>query len=318
MRLLFAVAAVVASLAPGMAQELGRMYRIAVLSPGDPEIIRRVTLPELATLGFVQGKNLVVTIRSNVPFDELPAAARDLVADRPDLVIAVSGLAVKALAAASQSTPILMSFADDPVGERFVASLNRPGGNITGQTLDSDQQSPKRLELLHELLPFVRRFAVLSSATGSNEHQASEVVARGRRLGLEILVARASKPEEYEHAFAQMKTAGAEALVIVSDTKFARDAETLARFANGAGLPTACEWDYMARSGCLLSFGPDNDDLRRRTAHLAARILRGTPPSELPVEGPDRFELVLNLKTAKALGISVPPLLIARADEVIE
>src|SRR5215207_7039988 len=168
MRLLFAIAAVVASLAPETAQEPGRMYRLAVLSLGDDEILRRVTVPELAKLGFVQGKNLVVDMRSNVPFDELPAAARDLLADRPDLVIAVSGLAVSALAAASHSIPILMSFADDPVGERFVVSLNRPGGNITGQVLDSDQQSPKRLELLHELLPSVRRVAVLSSGTRSN------------------------------------------------------------------------------------------------------------------------------------------------------
>jgi putative tryptophan/tyrosine transport system substrate-binding protein len=176
-----------------MAQEPGRIYRLAVLSPGAIEVIGRVTLPELGKLGFVQGKNLVVTIRSSIPFDELPAAARDVVADRPDLVIAVSGLAVKALAAASHSIPILMSFADDPVGAGFVASLNRPGGKITGQTLDSDQQSPKRLELLHELVPSVRRFAVLSSGTGSNEHQASEVVARGRRLGLEVVVARAAQ-----------------------------------------------------------------------------------------------------------------------------
>ena len=305
-------------LAPASAEERGRVYRVAVLSPGSIEGIIRVTLPELAKLGFIEGTNLSLTTRSGVPIPEFPAVARELVEKEPDLLVGVSSSAVKAFAAVTDRIPILMSFVGDPVEEGVIASISRPPGNITGQALYSAEQSGKRVELLREAVPTARRVAVLSSGTPGNEVQVREMVGRGERLGLTMSVVRAPEPEGYQQAFSAITDARADAVVIASYPSFARDAETLAALALAARLPTVCEWDYMARRGCLISFGPDNDDLRRRSAHLVAKLLRGTPPAELPVEGPDRFELVLNIRTARALGIEFPPTFLARADEVIE
>jgi putative ABC transport system substrate-binding protein len=300
-----------------VAQDAGRIYRLAILATGSPQTILSATLPELATLGFVEGQNLTVHMRAGVPLSELAAAAHELVAARPDLIITVAFDASRAAAAASKTIPILLSFTNDPVEEGLVQSYRKPGGNITGQMLRSAEQAPKRLELLHEALPHVRRIGVLEAGTAPGAAEAAKVTARGQALGLTVFTATAPSGE-YERAIADLKEKGAEAVVIGSDPRLARDAERFVPLLTTARLPAICEWDYMVRQGCLISFGPDNADLRRRTAHLAARLLRGATPADLPIEGPDRFELVINAKTARLLGVIFPATFLARADEVIE
>jgi putative ABC transport system substrate-binding protein len=164
---------------------------------------------------------------------------------------------------------------------------------------------------------------VLEAGTAPGAAEAAKVTARGQALGLTVFTATAdftatAPSGEYERAIADLKEKGAEAVVIGSDPRLARDAERFVPLLTTARLPAICEWDYMVRQGCLIGFGPDNADLRRRTAHLAARLLRGATPADLPIEGPDRFELVLNAKMARLLGVIFPSTFLARADEVIE
>jgi putative tryptophan/tyrosine transport system substrate-binding protein len=300
-----------------VAQSDSRTYRLAILSPGSSQSILSSTLPELAALGFVEGQNLILHMRAGVPVAELPTAAREIAAAPTDLIIAVGPDAIRAAAAASKTIPILMSFTNDPVEEGLVQSYRKPGGNITGQMLRSAEQTPKRLELLHEAVPHLRRFGLLLAETASSEVQSSEAIARAQALGLSVITARAPI-DDYEGVVAGLKEKGVEAIVVASDARLARDAGRIAPILAAAGLPAICEWDYMARQGCLISFGPDNANLRRRSAHLAARLLRGGAPADMPIEGVDRFELVINLKTARLLGLTFPATFLARADEAIE
>jgi putative ABC transport system substrate-binding protein len=301
-----------------IAQQLGRIYRIAIVSTGTLNAVVAQSLPELARLGFVEGHNLSVTMRAGVPPDELAGVAQELVAKRPDLVIAVSATVVRAFADATKTIPILMSFTNDPVAEGFVTNFTRPGGNLTGQALRSTEQNAKRIELLRQAIPTARHIALLHSGTDSNVLQVVEARKVGEQIGVRIVSAEARSSEDYETAFSTAKAAGAKALVVASDPRLARDVAVISQLALAASLPTVCEWDYMARSGCLFSFGPDNDELRRRSGQLAALILKGASPADLPIEGPDRFELVINLRTARKIGVEFPATFLARADEVIE
>lgn len=295
-----------------------KVHRIGILSPGTSEAIRRVTLPELARRGFVEGRNLIVDEKLQVPPSELEQQARELLALKPDAVIAVSAPAVKALMANSRSVPLVAASADDAVADGLVESLARPEANVTGQSLGASELSAKRIELLRESVPGWSRFAVLASRTPSNARQIASVRQMAEKLGVDLVIAYASDSSEYNEAFATIAANRAQALIILSEPRFAGDATILAELALKARLPAICEWDFMAREGCFLSFGPVNDDLRRRTAVFAAKILRGVAPSELPIEFPERFELVLNIRTARALGVEVPTSLLLRADEVIE
>ena len=310
------LAAILAAL-PAMAQQPGRIYRVAIVNTGTLSVIAAGTMPELARQGFVDGRNLVVTRRSDVAPDQLAAVAREIVDQKPDLIIAVSDVVIRAFADATKTIPILMSFSNDPIAEGFVASLTRPGGNLTGQMLRSTEQTAKRIEILRQAVPMARHLAILTPGTNSGRLQAREALQVAERMGVRLSSAEAATSDEYRPALERLKAQGAEAVLVASNPRFARDASDIARVAGAIGLPTMCEWDYMARAGCLLSFGPDQGDLRLRTAQLAARILNGASPADLPIEGPDRFELVINLKTAKQLGVTIPPNVLARADKVI-
>jgi putative ABC transport system substrate-binding protein len=311
------VLVIVIALCPAFASA-EKIQRLGILSPGSSEAIRRVTIPELARKGFVEGRNLIIDEKLQVPASELDQGARELLALKPDAVIAVSAPAVKALMANTRSVPLVAAFADDAVADGLVDSLSRPNGNVTGQSLGASELSAKRIELLRETVPAWSRFAVLASRTPSNARQISSVRQMADRLGVELIIAFATDPSEYREAFATIVSKRAQALIVLSEPRFAGDATILAELALEARLPAICEWDFMAREGCFLSFGPVNDDLRRRTAVFAAKILRGVATSELPIEFPEKFELVLNVRTARALGIEVPTSLLLRADEVIE
>jgi putative tryptophan/tyrosine transport system substrate-binding protein len=210
-------------------------------------------------------------------------------------------------------------FGADPVELGFAGSLARPGSNVTGIAIFASELDAKRVELLHGALPSARTLAVLMDVSiagaATRRRRISNVAAQ---LGLKVVVIEAEAPHAYEGAFDAMKAAGAEGLAIGASPQFSRDGAPLAELALDRQLATICQWREMAEQGCLLSYGPSRPELFRRTASFLGRILKGELASEVPIERPTKFELVINLNTAKALGLTIPPTLLARADEVIE
>jgi ABC-type uncharacterized transport system substrate-binding protein len=292
-----------------------------VLSPseGTMALFRSVVLPELARLGFVEGRNLAITTHIGLPA-RMPDLAREVLTTRPDVVMATSLVAIEAMKAASSTVPIVMSFLGegDPIAMGWAKSLGRPGGTVTGVVNLAPELDGKRLGVLHEAVPSARRVAILSSRPPRKTDNVQQMQQVASALGLEAHVFHADEPSDYAAVFAGTRAARVEALAIVSLPEFSRDAAILSREALQAGLPTVCEWAGMARAGCLIGHGPNQAAIWRRVADYVARILLGTPPGELPIEQPSVFEFAVNLKTAKALGLTIPPALLARADELIE
>jgi putative ABC transport system substrate-binding protein len=323
--LLLTAAAVPWLSAPVMAQVSERVWRVGVLTPSQSgeRTIRQFTLPELAKLGFQEGRNLAYQVFSadDVPA-RLPALAAELVATRPDVIIAVGPSSIRAAHRATSTIPIVMSFGgEDPVAAGWAQSYAKPSKNVTGVVMLSPELDGKRFHVLHEAFPTRRRVAVLFHTLARNvpdDRFTRHVQAAARSSGVELLIFYASGPADYQSVFATIRAAHPDALQIGSSTIFTNDASHLAELAIQAGLPTVCDWPDSARRGCLLGYGPNPADLRRRTADFVARIFHGTPAGDLPIEDPTTFDLVVNLKTARALGIDLPPSLLAQADEVIE
>jgi putative ABC transport system substrate-binding protein len=305
---------------PVGAQTAGeKVYRLGELAPSAAslEFTRSVTLPELAKLGFIEGRNLVVTERVGdaAAMQGLP---RELLLTNPDVIIAIGPDAIRAASEATSTVPIV-NFGPNLVERGLAASLARPGGNITGVVILGPELDAKRLDLLHEALPAAHRVGALLLPSGPDRLSSErEMRAFAVRAGIELLTYEASGPDDYPTAFASMRAAGAQAAVIQANPIFYRDAARLAQLAIETGLPTICEWAEMAKSGCLLGYGPDRAELRRRIAHYVARIFQGTAPGELPIERPTHFEFAVNLRTAQALGATIPQSILFRADEVIE
>ena len=294
-----------------------KIYRLGDLEPSatSAEITRSVILPELAMLGFREQVNLAVDERVGNAA-AFPRLAQELVLSRPDAIIAFGGNAILAARNATSTIPIV-TFGADPIQRGVAASLARPGGNVTGVVVLGVELDAKRLDLLHQTVPTARRMAALVSRSDilSSESAMRAVAANNR---IELLVFKGDGPDDYPAAFAAMHAAGAQALAITATPYFYRDAALLARLASEAGLPTICEFAETAHSGCLLGYGPDRPELRRRMAHQVAQIFRGAAPGDLPIEQPTHYGFAINLKTANALGLTVPQSLLARADEVIE
>ncbi len=318
---LAALVLISAGSAPARAQSPERIYRLGHLAVTEESVAgnRRSLLPELARLGFVEGRNLVFDARTGAVGD-LPGLMRELLAARPDAIVTI-GPATRVAGAATRTVPIVSS-GSDPVELGLAASLARPGGNVTGITLLVWELDAKRLDLLREAVPGRRRVAVLFASAASNQQrQASEREMRGvaANAGIDLLDFTVAAAVDYPAAFAAMRAAGAQALVIGAAPQFsAGDMPILAALALEARLPTICEWARNVRDGCLLGYGPDFAALRRRMADQVARIFRGAAPRDIPIELPTLFEFAVNLKVAKALGLTLPPAIIARADEVIE
>jgi len=306
-----------APLGPSYAAE--RVFRLGELgsSPATVEYTRSVTLPELAKLGFVEGRNLIVDERAGGA-DAVDRLARELVQDKPDAIIAIGGDAIGAASRATSTVPIVV-FGALPRGEAAPASLARPGGNVTGVVILGPELDGKRLELLHEAVPGARRIAGLFVPWALHRDESEREMRRvADSVGVEMLPFDSEGPENYPRVFEAMRAAGVQGLVIMAHADLFRDRNLLAKLALQAGLPTACEWSEMARAGCLLGYGPSLRDMFRRLAYYAAHIFNGRAPGELPIEQPTRYEFAINLNTAKAIGLTVPQLLLARADEVIE
>jgi putative ABC transport system substrate-binding protein len=305
--------------APAVAQ--GRVARLGLLSSGQISIdqFRRWGLPELAREGFVEGRNLVLLARSSDgDAARLAPLAAEVLAARPDVVVAVSNPAAHALRAVDPAVPIVMGFAGtDPVADGLAASLSRPGGTVTGVVMLAEELDIKRLELLRLAVPEAGRIGFLAGATFA-PGRVPAMVAAARRMGVELVPVGAGGPDSFAPAFATLRAARVQALVVASFPGFSTHAAALAALAEEAGLPTICEWRSMAEAGCLMSHGPVNEELRRQVARHVARILRGQPPGEIPMFQPERFETVVNLRTARRIGVELTPLVLAAAQEVIE
>jgi putative ABC transport system substrate-binding protein len=276
----------------------------------------------LAETGFVEGRNVAIEYRwAEGQLDRMPWMAADLI-DRRVAVILMGDntAAVQAMLAATRSTPIVFTSGVDPVAAGLVASLNRPGGNATGVTLVATELGPKRLELLHELVPAVKKVAVLVNPNNRIVSEAdirSSQTAAGR-LGLEVIILNGGTENEIEMAFEVAVKQDAGAVYVSSDAFFSLRRGQIAAIALSHKLPTMGSLIDSVRAGVLICYGTNDLDLYRQAGVYVGRILKGEKPGDLPVVQPTKFELVINLKTAKALGIEVPPTLLARADEVIE
>jgi putative ABC transport system substrate-binding protein len=303
---------------PVLAQTANHVYRLGHLadSPVSEKLTRDLALPELARLGFVEGRNLIFDSRVAARVDALPGLMRELLAAQPDAVVAVGPAAIAAAGAGTRTVPVI-SFGNDPVEMGLAKSHAHPGTNVTGVAILANQLEGKRLSILREAVPGRRRVAALLSKTGNPVSEPSlKKAALG--LGVDLLPFTVAGPPDYKAAFAAMRAAGAEALVIAATSEFNRDAEQLARLALEAKLPTVCEWADMARQGCMLGYGPNRLALRKRLAALVATIFRGTAPGEVAIELPVVFDFAVNQKIARALDVSIPLTVLADANEVIE
>ena len=306
------------------AQPAGRVVRIGFLSasPGSPNAPTVVAFREgLRDLGWLEGQNLVIEYRwANGHFDRLPALAAELVRLKVDVIAASPTPAAVAAKKATETIPIVGLSLTDAVGLGLIASIARPGGNVTGVSYSLDPEIfGKHLALLKEAVPKVRRVAVLSNPAGPAQPATiRNIQDAARSLGVQLLLVEARGPTEFDAAFATIARERPGAVFVVMDPAFIGQRARLPELAARNRLPSMFTQAVDAEAGGLMSFGPNLASLYRRAATHVDKILKGTKPGDLPVEQSTKFELVINLKTAKALGLTIPPSLLAQADQIIE
>jgi len=307
------------------AQQAGKVPRIGFLgvtSPSDRPSHLDAFRQRLRELGWVEGQNIVIDYRyAEGRVDRLPDLAAELVRLKVDLIVASAGTqAATAAKNATETIPIVMIYVRDPVGTGLIASLARPGGNVTGVSGSAGLELfAKQLELLKETVPKIRRVAILSNPDNAYHQLAiREVNVAARSLGVQLQLLEARGPNEFDGAFAAMAKERVGALLVLSDAIFGSHRTRLADLAARSRLPAAFGVRDDVEAGGLMSYGPSILDSYRQAATYVDRILRGAKPAELPVERPTKFELVINMKTAKALGLTIPQSVLLRADHVIE
>jgi putative ABC transport system substrate-binding protein len=298
----------------------GKVYRIGVLSgspPPDPFV--EAFKQGLRELGYVEGQNISIEYRwAEGRVERLPGLAADLVRLQVDVIVASSQAALAAKQATT-AIPIVMPIITDPVRLGLVASLARPGGNATGFATQNDELPGKWMELVKETVPKVSRVAVLFQPTYDGRVQLKASEAAARSLGVRLQALKVERPDDFVTAFAEVQKNRAEALIVSSSGLFYLHRTRLVEFAAKHRLPTIYHQSgFVVGAGGLMSYGPDFHDLFRRSATYVDKILKGAKPGDLPVQQPTKFELVINLKTAKALGLTIPPSVLGRADEVIQ
>jgi putative tryptophan/tyrosine transport system substrate-binding protein len=303
------------------AQQAGSRYTVGTLTAGnDNAALNTVLVAALRELGWVEWKNVVFEHRyAENRLERLPGLAADLVRLQVDVIAAIGTLAPLAAKQASSTIPVVMTAAGDPLGSGLVASLARPGGNVTGMSLMAPDLGGKRLELLKEVLPLLARVAVLWNA--ANPYSAlvfKETQAAGRTLGIEVQSLQVQVPDDFDGAFEAARRQRPDALITVEDPLTTSHRQRVADFTAEQQLPSLHGVREFAAAGGLMSYGASLADLVQRAAGYVDKILRGAKPADLPVQQPSKFELVINLKTAKTLGLTVPLTLQASADEVIE
>jgi ABC-type uncharacterized transport system substrate-binding protein len=298
-----------------------RIPRVGVLFAGVPARSPQLNglWEGLQNLGYVEGRNIYVDLRAAEGRNErLPSLAADLVGSNPDVIVGVTSPAIRALKAVTTSIPIVMAVVSDPVGLGFVDSLARPGGNITGVSNTGDQLLSKRLQLLKEIAPGLRKVGLLWNVTDpQNENLASDFKQAVEYLGLTPSHLPVKGPADFDD-LAGLATDQIDGLIVAAGGLTFGYRKITIEYAIRNRIPAAFTYREEASDGALLSYGPNLPDVYRRAAVYVDKILKGVRPADLPVEQPTRFALVINLKTAKTLGLDVPPSLLARADKVIE
>ena len=299
------------------------MQVVGYLHPGwaHPEAV--LTLADfrqgLSEAGYVEGQSLAIEYRwAENHYDRLTALAADLVGRKVNVIAAIGNAALPAKNATS-TIPIVFMGVGDPVGMGLVASLARPGGNLTGFTNLNTELHPKRLELLSELVPQARVIALLVNPnSGNTERIIRDVQEAARAEGVRLAIVKAGTEGEIDAAFSSLVELHVGALVVAGDVLFANQREKFVALASRHSVPASYMWPDFAAAGGLISYGINNNAVWRQAGVYAGRILKGEKPADLPVQQPTKFELAINLKTANALGLTIPPLILARADKVIE
>ena len=306
---------------PSDAQAQARIVRVGYLTPGSHSAREEVLRRELGRLGYVEGQNLVLEYRSaDGHFERLPGLAQELVALKVDVIVAVVTQAALAARKATSTIPIVMVGVSDPVASGLVASLARPGGNVTGTSATVADVVGKQLELLRELLPGVSRVAALWNPANPvfQKQQLGETIAAAAALRVELRFVEARAAGELDRAFASIAGQRPNALLILADPMFTLHRARIGDLAARHRLPTVSGASEYAAAGILATYGPSFADAYRLAAPYVDRILKGAKPADLPVERIAKFELVINARTARALGVTIPQSVAVRAERVIE
>jgi putative ABC transport system substrate-binding protein len=306
-----------------LAQGTPRTYRVGLLAGGqaiaDTSPLGKALIGGLANAGFAVGKNLVIERRAaEGHLERLPQLVAELAASHVDAIVS-TGFPAALAAKQGKSVPVVAINAGDPVGTGLVESIAHPGGNLTGISDVSAQVTPKRLELLKEFAPNLRKVAVLWNADDLGmtlRYRASEAV--GKQFGITLQPVGVREPDDFELAFKMLDTDIPDGILMVTDSLTILNRKRVFDYAAAHKLPAIYEFDFLVRDGGLMSYGPDPDESNQKVAGLLIRILKGTMPADLPIEQPTKFQFVINIKTAKSIGFEVPQVLLARADEVIE
>ena len=311
-----------APLAAAEAQQTGKVYRIAFISGTSPGSSPATDAfgQGLRELGYIEGRNITIEWRwGRGETERFAEFAAEMVKLQVDLIVAGNEAAGRAAQEATKTIPIVVGLMGDPVGSGLVATLARPGGNITGLTSQGPDTTAKRLQLLREALPTVSRVAVLADTNDASYRLAiseAEVAARG--LGMQLQLQEVRSPGEFKGMFATIARQGARAGFTIGGPVLYANRAQLAQTALKSHLPMMCGVREHVEAGCLMSYAASLTGMFHRAAYFVDKILKGAKPADLPVEQPTKFELVINLKTAKALGLTIPPSLLLRADEVIQ
>jgi putative tryptophan/tyrosine transport system substrate-binding protein len=302
------------------AQRAAKIQRVAVLSPGmQPRPVIEAFKQGLRDLGYVEGKNVLFEYRyADWKLERLPELTAELVRLKPDVIFLHSVSAAQAVKRATTTIPVVVAAAGDLVQDGIVTNLARPGGNITGLTLLSSELDGKRLELLKEAAKVSRVAVLVYSGNPAWQRYPQDLEAAGRALGLRLQRAEVSGPAELERAFSAMQASGINGVLVVSDPIFQRYAGQIAELAVKHRLPTISEVPEFAEAGGLIQYGLSISDLGRQSAAFVDKILKGAKPGDLPAERPTKFEFLINIKTAKAIGLTVPREVLMRAEKVIK
>ena len=322
-RAFLATAAAGVALGPTVAsaQRAGAAFRVGFLAlrsgPGPQDEAFREAL---RGLGYVEGRNLTIEYRWAASHEErLPTMAKELVDLKVNVIVASSTPAIEAAKAATSTIPIVMAAVADPVGSHLVAGVAHPGGNVTGLTLLSSELAGKRLQLARELVPKASRVAVLvNRASSATPLFVEQMRSAGQQMGIQLVIQEMSSADAFAGAFAAMQRERAQAVVVQISALTNENVRRIAELAAQYRLPAMYEVRAAVDAGGLLSYGPNIPEMFRRAAFFVHRILKGAKPSDLPIEEPSKFELVINMKAAKALGLTIPQSLLVRADQVIE
>ena len=321
MRLIGLVLALGLALVPfaAEAQQTAKAARIGYLSPTSAAadaLYSEAFRQGLRALGYVEGQNIFIEARyADGRSERLSDFAAELVRLKVDVIVAAPTTAVRAVQRATRTIPIVMAFAGDPVGEGFAVGLARPGGNITGHSSAGAEVAAKRVEFFKAIVPQLSRVAQLT-APGVARAAVTETEAAGRTLGVRVITTVVSNSNEVEHAFSSMRDARVGGIVVALTLR--PYWKQILHLARQSRLPAVAAAREFAEAGGLMAYGPDYPDLYRRAATYVDKILKGAKPADLPVEQPAKFELVINLKMAKALGLTIPQTMLLRADQVIE